>query len=51
MKVREIMETTSGGIATVSAPLGGTIKRGNPSIYPTVSKSKKKYANSVKAKK
>lgn len=45
MKIKEIMETTAGGIATVATPLGEPLYR-NPSIYgqqkPVASKKKKK---------
>jgi hypothetical protein len=34
MRINEIInETTAGGIAVVAQPLGGVIKRPNPSIY------------------
>ena len=46
MLIREIIsETTSaGGVATVVQPLGGMIKRPNPSVFP---KKKKKLKNSI----
>ena len=46
MKINEIIsETTSaGGVATVVQPLGGMIKRPNPSVFP---KKKKKLKNSI----
>lgn len=46
MKIREIVEeTTSGGIAVVTQPLGQMIKRDNPSIY-----RKKKAKKSIEHK-
>jgi hypothetical protein len=39
MKIRDISETTSGGIAVVAQPVGKVIKRPNPSVF---SKKKKK---------
>jgi hypothetical protein len=56
MKIKQITETTtSGSIATVNSPLGGTQSRGNPSIYGgkkvgSLFKGKKTsapYANSI----
>jgi len=56
MKIKQITETTtSGAIATVNSPLGGTQSRGNPSIYGgkkvgSLFKGKKTsapYANSI----
>jgi hypothetical protein len=57
MKINQIISetTTSGSVATVSTPLGGTQSRGNPSIYGgkkvgTLFKGKKTsapYANSI----
>lgn len=43
MKINEILsETTSaGGVATVVQPLGGMIKRPNPSVYGKTKKKKK----------
>jgi len=43
MLISEIItETTSaGGVATVVQPLGGMIKRPNPSIYGKIKKKKK----------
>lgn len=42
MKINDIItETTSGGVAVVVQPLGGVIKRPNPSIYKTKKKKKK----------
>ena len=38
MKIRDISETTSGGIAVVAQPVGKVIKRPNPSVF---SKKKK----------
>ena len=48
MKINEIIsETTSaGGVATVVQPLGGMIKRPNPSVYGKT-KKKKKLKNSI----
>ena len=56
MKIKQITEnTTSGAVATVNSPLGGTQRRGNPSIYGGKKvgslfkgkKTKAPYANSV----
>jgi hypothetical protein len=45
MKIRELLETTtSGGIATVSTPLGAKPISREPSIYANSVKSKKKKA-------
>lgn len=52
MTINDIInETTSaGGIATVVAPLGGMIKRPNPSIYKSKKKKAKKKNESNKDK-
>ena len=44
MKIRDISETTSGGIAVVAQPVGKVIKRPNPSVF---SKKKKKLKDDV----
>ena len=44
MKINDITETTSGGIAVVAQPIGGMIKRPNPSVF---SKNKKKKTEDV----
>lgn len=52
MKINEILaETTSGGVAVVVQPLGGVIKRPNPSIYKTKKKRTPKNEGSDKAAK
>lgn len=44
MKIKDIRETTSGGIAVVAQPVGKMIKRPNPSVF---SKKKKKQTEDV----